>query len=133
VAEGRVAEVVRQRDRLAQVFVQAEAACQRARHLRHLQRVRHPRAKQIALVVEEDLRLVDQAPEGRAVDDAVAVALEFVAVRIGRQRVAPPARLVGPARVRRQLVHPLHSATTPATTSSGTARIAARPGASITT
>lgn len=81
VAEGRVAEVVRQRDGLDEVFVQPQLARDRAAELRHLQRMRQARAEQVAFVVQEDLRLVDEAPEGRAVDDAVAVALEVVARR----------------------------------------------------
>ena len=63
VAEGRVAEVVRQRDRLDQVFVQPQRARDRAAELRHLERMRQPGAEQVALVVQEDLRLVDQAAE----------------------------------------------------------------------
>jgi hypothetical protein len=55
-------------------FSCSERAIERP-ELRHLQRVRQPGAEQVALVVEEDLGLVDQAPERRAVHDAVAVAL----------------------------------------------------------
>jgi hypothetical protein len=43
--------------------------------------MRQPRAEEVAFVVDENLGLVDQAPEGRAVHDAVAVALVFVARR----------------------------------------------------
>jgi hypothetical protein len=52
--------------------------------LRHLQRMRQPGAEQVALVVDEDLGLVDQAPERGAVHDAVAVALVFGAPGGGR-------------------------------------------------
>ena len=92
VAEGRVAQVVRQRDGLHQVFVQVQRARRRSRQLRHLQRMREPRAEQVALVVDEDLRLVDQAPERRGVDDTVAVALVLVARRRRRFGDAAPAR-----------------------------------------
>ena len=88
VAERRVAEVVGERDRLDQVFVQAEFARHRAPELRHLERVRQPGAEQVALVVEEDLGLVDEAPKRGAVDDAVAIALEFVARRRRLLRMA---------------------------------------------
>src|SRR5690606_25088115 len=77
VPEGRVAEVVRQRDRLDEVLVEAQASCDRARDLRDLDRVRKPRAEQVAFVIDEDLRLVLEATERRAVHDAVAVALEL--------------------------------------------------------
>src|SRR3546814_12698181 len=69
----------------------------RARVLRHLGRVGQPRAVVIALVVDEDLGLVLQPPEGAGMDDAVAVALKAGARRALRLgEVAPPA-LVGPA------------------------------------
>ncbi len=101
VAERRVAEIVRERDRLDQVLVQPEPARDRAADLRHLERMRQPGAEQVALVVQEHLGLVDQAPEGGAVDDAVPVALEGVArlaARLGdapataRRRIARPRR-----------------------------------------
>jgi len=76
VAEGGVAEVVRERYRLGEVFVEPQGPRQPARDLRDLKRVREPRAVVVALVVYEDLRLVLEAAEGLAVDDAVAVALE---------------------------------------------------------
>ena len=78
-------EVVGQRDRLDQVFVQPQRPRDRAPQLRHLQRMRQARAEQVAFVVQEHLGLVDQAPEGRRMDDAVAIALE-VGAR-GRRRL----------------------------------------------
>ena len=103
VAEGRVAQVVRQRDRLDQVLVQAQRPGDRTGELRHFERVREPRTEQVALVVQEDLRLVDQPTEGRGMDDAVAVALKVVAGGRGRLRVPTSARqgrLAGPGRWR---------------------------------
>ena len=75
VAEGRVAEVVAERQALGQVLVQPQGPRDRAPDLRDLQRVGEARAVVVALVVDEDLRLVLEPPEGRAVDDPVAVAL----------------------------------------------------------
>ncbi len=69
-----------QRNGFGQFFVDAQAARQRARDLRHFQAVPSARAEQIAFMVDEDLRLVFQASERRAMDDAVAIALEFAAV-----------------------------------------------------
>jgi hypothetical protein len=63
VPERRVAEVVRQRDRLAEVLVQAEHAAERAGDLAGLDRVREPGAIVVALVVHEDLRLVLEPPK----------------------------------------------------------------------
>ena len=79
VTEWRVAEVVREADRLGQRFVEAQRARDGARDLRDLDRVREPRAVKIALVIHEHLRLVDEAPERVRMDDAIAIALEFAA------------------------------------------------------
>jgi hypothetical protein len=133
MAEGRVAQVMGQRYRFAQILVQTEPARHRTRHLSHLERVGETRAKEVTLVVEEDLGLVDQAAKGGTVHDAVAVALEFVAVWIRRQGIATPARSFRQARTGRERSHPMHWSITLETTSSGTARVCARPGVSITT
>ena len=76
VAERRVAEVVAERDRFGQLLVQPQHLGDRARDLRHLERVREPRAVVIAGRREEHLRLVLQPAERLAVDDAIAIALE---------------------------------------------------------
>ena len=81
VPERRVAEIVGERDGFGQILIKAQLARHGARDLRHLQRVRQPRAVVIALVEDEDLRLVGQAPEGGRMQDAVAVALERAARR----------------------------------------------------
>jgi len=67
---------------LGEILVELERARDRARDLGHLEAVAEPRAVVIALVKDEDLRLVFEAAEGRRVDDAVAIAL------IGRARRA---------------------------------------------
>ena len=99
VAEGRVAEVVGQRDGFGQIFVQPQRAGDGAGKLRYLQRMREPGAEQVALVVQEHLRLVDQPAERGGMHDAVAVALEVVARGRWRDRVAPAARPGGVAGV----------------------------------
>ena len=80
VPERRVPQVVRQADALHQVFVGAQGAGDGAGDLRDLQGMRQAGAVIIALVIDEDLRLVLQAAESRGVQDAVAVALESRAV-----------------------------------------------------
>src|SRR5690606_249771 len=102
VAEGRVAEVVGQRDRLGQVLVEAQRAGDAGGDLRHLQRVRQARAVVVALVVHEDLRLVLEAPERAGVQDAVPVLLEGRAVPALGLGVDPAPRLGGEAGVGRQ-------------------------------
>ena len=76
VPERRVPEVVAQRDRLGQVLVEPQRAGDRARDPGRLERVRQPRADSGRPRVDEDLRLVLEAPERLGVDDPVAVALE---------------------------------------------------------
>src|SRR3954467_7841013 len=80
VAEGRVAEVVAQRDRLGQVLVQPERPRHPARDPAGLERMREPGAVVIALRGDEDLRLVLQPAERLRVHDPVAVSLERRAV-----------------------------------------------------
>ena len=84
MAEGRMAEIVRQRGGLRQILVEPERARERARDLHHFERVGEPRAEMVALVIDENLRLVRQAAEGGGMDDAVAIAAEVVAR--GRRR-----------------------------------------------
>ena len=79
MAERRVAEIVRQRQRLGEILVEAERAGERAGDLRDLERMGQPRAVMIALVIDEDLRLVRQPAESGGMDDSVAVAPEIVA------------------------------------------------------
>ena len=74
--EWRVPEIVPERDGFGELFVQAQHFRNRARDLRHLERVREPRAVVIARRREEHLRLVLQPPECLGVDDAIAVALK---------------------------------------------------------
>jgi hypothetical protein len=56
----------------------------------------------IALVVDEYLRLVDQAAEGGRMQHAVAIALEGAPRRTGQLGMAPPARRNGAGRIGRR-------------------------------
>jgi len=93
MAERRVAQVVSQGDRLNQIFIEPQASPHGAPQLGHFQGMCEPRAKQIPLMVHEDLSLVDQTTKRRAVDDAIAVALILAAGRRCRFRM-PPATTV---------------------------------------
>src|SRR5262249_41731214 len=77
VAEGRVPEVVPERDGFGQVLVQAQRAGRAAGDLRDLDRVGQPRPEVVPFIGDEDLGLVLQAPERARVDDPVAVARVF--------------------------------------------------------
>ena len=61
------------------VSFSAERGGDRAGDLRHFHGVGEAGAVQVAFVIDEHLGLVDQAPEGVGMDDAIAVALEFAA------------------------------------------------------
>ena len=98
VTEGGMSQVMCERDRLDQILVQTQAARDAARELRHLERMGQAGAEQVALVVQEDLGLVDQAPERARMDDAVAVALEVVA---RRRRAFGKAPALGACRIAR--------------------------------
>ena len=76
VAEGRVAEVVAEPDRLGQVLVEAERAGDGAGDPAGLERVGEAGPVVVALGGDEDLGLVLEPAKGLGVDDAVAVALK---------------------------------------------------------
>ena len=89
--ERRMAKVVSECQGLREVFVEPERTRQRARDLRHFQRVGQAGAIVIALVRDKDLGLVLEPTECGRVNDAVAVAPEDVATRALRFRVQTPA------------------------------------------
>jgi hypothetical protein len=74
VAERRMPEIVPDRDRLGQVLVQSQGPRDAPRDLRDLERVRQPRPEMVALVGDENLRLVLEAAERARVNDPVPVA-----------------------------------------------------------
>ncbi len=95
-----MSQVVRQADRLDQVLVAAQGAGDGAADLGDLQGVGQAGAEVVAFVVDEDLGLVFQAPEGRGVQDPVPVALERGAVlrlvvQIGASLRVPAAHAIG--------------------------------------
>jgi hypothetical protein len=71
VTERRVAEIVTERDRLGQFLVQPQHLGDTPGDLRHLERVREPRAVVVSLGREEYLGLVLQ-PAERSIDHAIS-------------------------------------------------------------
>ena len=102
MTEGRVAQVMGQADGLGQRFVEPQRARNRAGDLRHLHGMRQPRAIEIAFVIDEHLRLVDQPAKGIGMHDAVAVALVFGAVLRRRFGIATAAGLMVQGGIRGQ-------------------------------
>ena len=74
MAEGRMAEIVRKGERLGEVLIHLKRAGKRSRDLRHFETMGEPRAVMVALVIDEDLRLIVQPAKGGGMEDAVAVA-----------------------------------------------------------
>ena len=102
MAEGRMAEIVRERQGLGEIVVEMQRPRDRARDLRHFERMRQPRPVMVAFVIDEHLRLVLQASECGGVNHAVAVALERRSRRAFWLRVAPSTAAVGSASIRRE-------------------------------
>ena len=85
MAERRMAEIVRQRQRFGQILVEPQRAGDDPRDLRDFEAVGQPHPVVIAVGRDEHLGLVAQAAEGDRMDDAVAVAL-VIAARTAGQR-----------------------------------------------
>jgi hypothetical protein len=92
VPEGRVTQVVREADRFGESFVQLQRTRDGARDLRDLDGVRQARPVEVALVIDEHLRLVNQAPERGRMDDAIAIPLILAAQHRCRLGVHAAAR-----------------------------------------
>ena len=101
MAERRMAEVVRQRQRFREVLVEPELPGQRAGDLRHFQRMGQPGAVVIALVEHEHLGLVLQPAERGGMDHPVAIAPERAAGLARRLRKQPAAAAIGIAGIKR--------------------------------
>src|SRR4051812_8669254 len=87
--ERRMAEVMRQRQGLAQILVEPQRPRQSARNLRHLEGMRQAGAIMVAFMEDEYLGLVLQPAEGGGMDDAIAIAAEGIARRTRRLWMAP--------------------------------------------
>src|ERR1700730_16891441 len=87
-------EIVHQGQRLGEIDVQSQRASNGTRDLRHLDRMSQTVAKVIGIAAREDLSLVFETPKSSRMDDAVAVALEVVAVGMQRLRETPSAGML---------------------------------------
>jgi hypothetical protein len=93
MTERRMAKVVYEREGLGQVCIQSKLCGNGARNLRDLDGMSEAVAEMVRVAAREDLRLCLQAAKGPRVDDAITVALEVVAVRMGGLGITASARL----------------------------------------
>src|ERR1700722_15585717 len=93
MAKRRMTKVMAERDRFRQIGIQAEGAGDSAGDLRCLNRVGQAGAIVIALMIDEDLRLVLQPPEGPRMHDTGGVALKRGAHQVGQFREAASAAI----------------------------------------
>ena len=91
VPERRMPDVVRQRQRLRQIFIETQHTGNGARDLRHLNGMRQPVAEMVGEAGREYLGLIFQAAERAGMDHAVAIALKFVAIGMRKLRISPSA------------------------------------------
>ena len=89
-----MADIVHQRQHLHQLVVQPQLLRHGARDLRHFQRMREARAEMIGVAAGENLRLVLQPAKSARMNDAIAIALEVVAIRMRRLGMPPSAGLL---------------------------------------
>jgi hypothetical protein len=85
--KGRMTDVVNQRKRLGQIFVQAKRGGNRPGDLRNLNRVGQAAAKVIGGAAGKHLRLPRKAPEGASLHDALAIPLKGRACRTDRRGI----------------------------------------------
>jgi hypothetical protein len=79
-----MAQVVSERQRLGEVFIQAQGARKRPGDLRNFERMRESRTVVVTFVIDEYLRFMGQPAERSRVDNPVAIAAERIAGRTHR-------------------------------------------------
>src|SRR5579885_208926 len=84
-----MAYVMRQGKRFNQMDVQAELGGNGPGNLRHFERVRQAIAKVVGITAGENLGFGFESPEGPRVNDAVAVPLKIISVRMSWLGVSP--------------------------------------------
>ena len=100
MSKGRVPQVVGEADGFRQVFIAAQRPGEGPADLRDFQRMGQPGAVVVSLIIDEDLGLVFQPPEGSGVQDAVLVALVAAAVAVFFFGIQTPAGVFGMRPVR---------------------------------
>lgn len=91
MTERRVSEIMHQRKRFGEIYIQRQRTGNRASNLSDLNGVSQTIAKVIGIAAGENLSLIFEAAKGSRVNDAVAVALKIVAIGMRRFRETAPA------------------------------------------
>src|SRR5260363_58175 len=76
MAERRMTEIVRERNRFDERFIHAQIARDRTRNLRHFQAMREPGPEQIAFMIDKNLRFAFQPSERSAMNTATDAPLQ---------------------------------------------------------
>ena len=87
--EGRMADIVRQRQRFGQILVQAQHRGHRAGDLRDFDGMRETVAEMVGKAGGEDLGFILKPSKCPRVDYPVAVTPKFIAIGMRRLRIAP--------------------------------------------
>ena len=93
MTEGRMSDIVDERQCLRQIRIESQRGGHGASDLRHFQRMREAIAKMIGEARGENLSLRLEPAESAGMDDAVAVARVVIAVGMRDFRVAPSPRI----------------------------------------
>src|ERR1051326_1181201 len=105
MGERRMSDVVHQRERLGELCVQAELRGNRARDLRDLNRVCQAISKMVRDAGRENLGLVFEATERAGMHNAIAIALELIAVWVRQFGKAAAASVLDGKTQTRKRVH----------------------------
>src|SRR3954453_20119043 len=94
MTEWRMPDVVHQSKGLDQINVQSQLCCNCAGNLGDFKSVRQAIAEMIGISARKYLGLRFQAPKSSRMNDAVAITLKIVTVRVRRLRVAAASRVL---------------------------------------
>ena len=89
--EGRMTDIVGQRQRFRQILAQTQDRRDGAGNLRNLQGVGETIAEMVGQAGSEDLGFILQTPECSRVNYAIAIASKFIAVGMCELRISPAA------------------------------------------
>src|SRR5579872_28477 len=97
--EWGMTHIVHQRQSLDQIHVQAKLSRDGSRNLRNFNRVSQPITKVVGMAASENLSFCLKPAKGPGVNNAVAVTLKIVAIRMRRLGITASAGLLHPHRV----------------------------------